>query len=166
MAESEAPMAAVNVEEEKGPRHYQIEHPYVCIGEPRHLHPRPPRPVETLGSSSSFDAVALLVASASSSDEKTSSARNAWFDVVASFPAAAHLASFLPGSLLDALSFDLDRAIAERPHPYPTPTPPPSSTSRSSPSSTRTSTTTGSSPSAISSTRSAPRRCTAESWIS
>nr|CAD1824417.1 unnamed protein product [Ananas comosus var. bracteatus] len=75
-------------------------------------------PVETLGSSSSsFDAAALLAAS-HATYKTANSAGDAWFDVVASFPAAAHLAPFLPGSLHDALSFDLNKAITERPPPH------------------------------------------------
>nr|CAD1824399.1 unnamed protein product [Ananas comosus var. bracteatus] len=156
-AEAEAPMVAEakKVEEvaevkEKGPGHYQIEHPYLCIGEPRVEYvPSSPTPsstvvveitwrrvtqcvttingtstldrrgpVETLGSSSSsFDVPALLAVSPDCYGV-TNSAGDAWFDVFASFPAAARLAPFLPGSLFDALSFHLDKAIAERPPPH------------------------------------------------
>nr|CAD1824424.1 unnamed protein product [Ananas comosus var. bracteatus] len=221
-AEAEAPMVAeakkveeVEAVENKGPGHYQIEHPYVCIGEPRVEYVPTPTPsssstvvvieitwkrvlqyvttingtstldrrgpVETLGSSSSsFDAAALLAASPATY-KTANSAGDAWFDVVASFPAAAHLAPFLPApSSTPSPSTSTRPSPSDRPRTRTrtSPSPPPSSTSRSSPSSTRASTTTGSSPSAISSARSARRRgspapgaaratcCTAGSWIS
>nr|CAD1824421.1 unnamed protein product [Ananas comosus var. bracteatus] len=143
-AEAEAPMVAeakkvvaeakkveeVEAVEDKGPGHYQIEHPYVCIGEPRVEYVPTPTPsssstvvvieitwkrvlqyvttingtstldrrgpVETLGSSSSsFDAAALLAASPATY-KTANSAGDAWFDVVASFPGAAHLAPSSP----------------------------------------------------------------------